>query len=199
MSDRDVVDDLHPAGIVAMRAIASLILLLVGIVALGALYGTGNLGGQLLAVVMFLPFMAVYFLSGTYLSPKSWTGAVHGIVTLALPSAAIGASSWWLMLTGTRLTNCVVLSVPKQEDSRGVRYEHTIRCGDEELNYTARGEPIGHHGQHLDMLTDPSGLLAPLPSHVAPTGFGWIGLATMTTALVVAVVELVRRLGCDRA
>lgn len=41
----------------------------------------------------------------------------------------------------------------------------------------------------------PNGVLAPLPSHVAPTGLGWATVATLTAALVVAVAEVTRRLG----
>ena len=187
--------DQDSAGLTAVRAAASLVMLLVGLAAFGALYGTEDLVAQLIAFLAFVPFVGFYLLrTSEHLTPKSWTLTVQFLCGLAFPMAAVGVRSWWLLLAGDRLTGCVVDDVTETEDNRGLRYDHDILCGPDELHYTSRGDPEGHRGQALDMLVDPNGLLAPMPAHVAPGGFAWITAVVVGAALVVAVAEPLRRL-----
>ncbi len=177
----------------AFRAAVSLIVLLAGGSVLGALYGTDELMAQLLAALLLLPFTLFYLVGSSHLTSQSWTVTVHFLASLAIPFAVVGVSSWWLLLAGDLLPGCLVQSVIETEDNRGLSYDHDVLCGAERMDYTSRGDPIAQGGDRVDMLTDPAGILAPMPSHVAPTGFGWITLAVVAAALIVAVVEVVRQ------
>ncbi|QGK69517.1 hypothetical protein GIY23_08260 [Allosaccharopolyspora coralli] len=177
----------------AFRAAVSLIVLLAGGSVLGALYGTDDLMAQLLAALLLLPFMLFYLVGSSHLTSQSWTVTVHFLATLAIPFAVVGVPSWWLLLAGDRLPGCLVQFVIETQGNRGLSYDHEVLCEAERMDYTSRGDPIAQGGDRLDMLTDPTGILAPVPSPVVPTGFGWITLAVVAAALAVAVVEVVRQ------
>ncbi|TWF95681.1 hypothetical protein FHU35_12680 [Saccharopolyspora dendranthemae] len=186
-----VGDQYRSAGVTVVRAATSLVVLVVGVTALGWLYGTENLAGQLLVAVASLPFIGFYLVyCSEHLTPRRWTWTVQFLVALAIPASAFGVPSWLLMIIGERLPGCRLQSVTETEDNRGLRYENDFSCAPHgELTYTSRGDPAGVPGQRLDVLTDPHGLLAAMPVHAAPNGFAWVALVAVTGALVVAVVE----------
>ncbi|GAB3690599.1 hypothetical protein [Saccharopolyspora tripterygii] len=186
-----VSDRYCSAALTVARSATSLLVLVVGVTALGWLWGTENLAGRLLVAVVSLPFIGFYLVHcSEHLTPRRWTWTVQFLVALAIPASAFGVPSWLLMIVGERLPGCRLQSVVETKDNRGLQYENDFSCAPHgELTYTSRGDPAGIPGQRLDMLTDPNGLLAAMPVHAAPNGFAWVALVAVTGALVVAVVE----------
>lgn len=178
---------------VLARLTAALLLWSSGVITLGALYGTENLFLQLLVVLAAVPFIWWYFFVGAqHTTPKSWTVTVHGLVALTIPAVVVGIRSWWLLLVGRRAQECVLVNVAEYEDSRGLRYEHNIRCGNQLVDYTSRGDPAGQEGHTLNVLLDPTGIIAAMPAHSAPAWWAWATPIAVAAILTTGLAELLR-------